>query len=89
MKAFEHVSFSVVWGWGTHWELPVEILAVVCSYMAFARRVLAAYRVEPTQCRHFGDIARSTAAQAGCEAKAGNNAALGTQAAGNTAARDI
>ena len=38
-KAFERVSFPVVWAWATHFDFPTEILPVLCGYFEHQRRV--------------------------------------------------
>ena len=38
-KAFERVSFPVVWAWATHFDFPTEILRVLCGYFELQRRV--------------------------------------------------
>eukprot|EP00973_Karenia_brevis_P096112 12430658-Karenia_brevis.AAC.1 len=40
VKAFENVTLFMVWQWGIYWDMPPAILAVVCSYFSFARRVV-------------------------------------------------
>ena len=38
-KAFERVSFPVVWAWATHFSFPRKILRVLCGYFEHQRRV--------------------------------------------------
>ena len=38
-KAFERVSFLVVWAWATHFSFPRKILRVLCGYFEHQRRV--------------------------------------------------
>ena len=38
-KAFERVSFPVVWAWATHFSFPRNILRVLCGYFDRQRRV--------------------------------------------------
>ena len=38
-KAFERVSFPVVWAWTTHFIFPSKILRVPCGYFEHQRRV--------------------------------------------------
>ena len=37
-KAFERVSFPVVWAWATHFCFPRKILRVLCGYFEHQRR---------------------------------------------------
>ena len=38
-KAFELVSFLVVWAWSTHFSVPKKIFRVLCGYFEHQRRV--------------------------------------------------
>ena len=38
-KAFERVSFPVVWAWATHLSFTMKILRVLCGYFEHQRRV--------------------------------------------------
>ena len=38
-KAFERVSFPVVWAWATHFSFPRKILRVLCGFFEHQRRV--------------------------------------------------
>ena len=38
-KAFECMSFPVVWVWATHFKFPTKILRMLCGYFEHQRRV--------------------------------------------------
>ena len=49
-KAFERVSFPVVWGWATYFSFPRKRLRVLCGYFEHQRRVqFQGCVVEPLQ----------------------------------------